>query len=163
MNFDAEKLSKVDVKLMFDRSSHQMYFYDCKSLLINLLVALICCDFGHFINNLVSKSRRGHLLGTIRYVLCKYYIRGLVKILPLLQGARRSLFSEVDIHFVAAPASCRSYCILYTVKPIPDCSFPQRSDAQSQSIKFCCLLYPKINVQVINLQNKLIFYSNYIC
>ena len=36
-------------------------------------------------------------------------IRGMVKNLPLLRGARHSLFSEVGI---AAQASCHSYCIL---------------------------------------------------
>ena len=36
-------------------------------------------------------------------------VRGMVKNLPLLQGARRSLFSQAGI---AAPASRRSYSIL---------------------------------------------------
>ena len=37
-----------------------------------------------------------------------FQVRGMVKNLPLLRGARCSLFSEAGI---AAPASCRSYCI----------------------------------------------------
>ena len=56
----------------------------------------------------------------------------MVKNLPLLRGARRSLFSEAGI---AAPESRRSHCILYTLKPILVRSFPQRSGTRSQSIK----------------------------
>ena len=64
--------------LVFDRSSHQIYYYDCKCWLINLLV-LICCDFFVILLTILFKKgeafiREGHLLRTMifKFVLLRY-------------------------------------------------------------------------------------------
>ena len=57
----------------------------------------------------MSMQSLGCYICILIHCFYKHMFRGLVKILPLLQGARYSLFSEAGI---AAPASCCSYCIL---------------------------------------------------
>ena len=81
----------------------------------------------------------------------RVYLRGMVKNLALLPGACHSLFSEAGI---VAPALCHSYCILIYSQVNSSLFFSKMEWRMfPHSIKFSCLLYPKINAQVINPQN----------
>ena len=60
--------------MVFDSSSHQIYYHDCKSQLINLPLKLICPGsfaviLCHFINNLVWKSGRGAFIWEGEFIM----------------------------------------------------------------------------------------------